>query len=35
MDASLQETGVPAPAALHLRAFFAQVADFMQNRPPG
>ena len=32
MHASVQETAIPAPAAPHLLAFFAQVADAMRNR---
>ena len=32
MHAAIQETAIPAVAALHLQAFFAQVADFMRNQ---
>ncbi len=33
MTAAVQEIGMPAVAASHLLAFFAQVADFMRNQP--
>ena len=33
MRAAMQETAIPEPAAVPLMAFFAQVADFMRNRP--
>jgi len=33
MHAAIWETDIPAVAAPHLEAFFAQVADFMRNRP--
>lgn len=33
MSAAIQETEIPEPAATHLMAFFAPVADFMRNRP--
>lgn len=33
MTAAMAETAVPETAATHLRAFFAQVADFMRNQP--
>lgn len=33
MTAAMTETAVPEAAASHLRAFFAQVADFMRNQP--
>ena len=32
MGAAIDECAVPEPAASALRAFFAQVADFMRNR---
>lgn len=32
MEASMEETGVPEEVAGPLRAFFAQVADFMRNQ---
>lgn len=32
MGAAMEECAVPEPAASALRAFFAQVADFMRNR---
>lgn len=32
MGAAVEECAVPEPAATVLRAFFAQVADFMRNR---
>ena len=33
MGAAMDETGVPTEARLWLEPFFAQVADFMRNRP--
>jgi hemoglobin len=33
MDGAMVECSVPEPAASALRSFFAQVADFMRNRP--
>lgn len=33
MTAAMAETGIPPEAFIHLRAFFAQVADFMRNQP--
>jgi hemoglobin len=33
MGAAMQETGISQPQAEVLGAFFAQVADFMRNRP--
>jgi hemoglobin len=33
MDGAMEECAVPEPAASALRSFFAQVADFMRNRP--
>jgi hemoglobin len=33
MGAAMEETGIPQPQAAVLGAFFAQVADFMRNRP--
>lgn len=33
MGAAMHETGIPPPQADTLAAFFAQVADFMRNRP--
>jgi hemoglobin len=33
MGAAMQETGIAQPQAEVLGAFFAQVADFMRNRP--
>lgn len=33
MTAAIAETGLSLEAAPHLRAFFAQVADFMRNKP--
>lgn len=35
MGAAMDETAVPAEARLWLEPFFAQVADFMRNRPEG
>ena len=33
MDAALDETAIPEPAATALREFFAPTADFMRNTP--
>jgi hemoglobin len=33
MGAAMQETGIQPPQAEVLAGFFAQVADFMRNRP--
>jgi len=33
MGAAMQDTAIPPPQAETLAAFFAQVADFMRNRP--
>ena len=33
MGAAMHDTGIPPPQAETLAAFFAQVADFMRNRP--
>ena len=35
MGAAMDEIAVPAEARLWLEPFFAQVADFMRNRPEG
>jgi truncated hemoglobin YjbI len=33
MSAAMDECALPAHATTELSAFFAQVADFMRNRP--
>ena len=35
MSASMEEVGIPEDARRFLDPFFAQVADFMRNRPEG